>query len=195
MHKSQVVLATKNKGKIEEFQALFQPFHREARSVLDFSHVPDVEEDGETFVDNAIKKAKTIAEALHTVALADDSGLCVDALNGRPGVYSARFAGVDATDERNNMKLLREMEDVSLEKRTARFHCVIALVEPGHEPIVVEGTCEGTIAYSPQGEHGFGYDPLFYLPAYDKTMAQLPSNEKNRISHRAKAMQKLKEVL
>lgn len=190
-----IVLATRNKGKINEFASLFAPLGWEVVSVADFPQAPEVEEDGSTFEENAIKKAATIASVLGMTALADDSGLEVDALEGRPGVYSARYAGENATDEENWRKLLHEMQGVPMEKRTARFRCVLALVEPGKEPIVASGSCEGVILHEPAGENGFGYDPVFFLPQRMSTMAQLEKQEKNKISHRAVAMHNLMEKI
>jgi XTP/dITP diphosphohydrolase len=193
--RKQVVLATRNQGKVREFERLFAPLGWEIHSLASYPDVPEVIEDGETFAANAIKKAVTIAEALGMAAVADDSGLEVDALDGRPGVYSARYAGEKASDEENWRKLLLELKDVPLEKRTARFRCVLAYVEPGGEPILASGTCEGVILSEPAGTNGFGYDPVFFLPGRMCTMAQLDPAEKNRISHRAQAMQSLLEEI
>jgi XTP/dITP diphosphohydrolase len=158
-----------------------------------------VEEDGETFCDNAVKKATVIAKAIGEWALADDSGLEVDALGGAPGVYSARYAGLDHHGERNdrenNAKLLKELAGVPISRRTARFRSVIALASPEGKVWTAEGICEGYIGLEPRGEKGFGYDPLFYLPEYGLTMAELTEEEKNRISHRAKAMERFLPLL
>ena len=190
-----IVLATRNQGKVREFNKLFAQLGWEGISLAEFEDVPEVVEDGDTFEANAIKKAVTISTYLNLSAVGDDSGLEVDALDGRPGVYSARYAGEDATDEANWKKLLQELTDVPDEKRTARFRCTLALVEPGQEPLIATGSCEGTIAREPAGTNGFGYDPVFYLPAMDKRMAELSAEEKNQISHRAMAMQQLLEVI
>lgn len=190
-----IVLATRNQGKVREFNKLFAQLGWEGISLAEFEDVPEVVEDGDTFEANAIKKAVTISTYLNLPAVGDDSGLEVDALDGRPGVYSARYAGEDATDVDNWKKLLQELTDVPDEKRTARFRCTLALVEPGQEPLIATGSCEGTIAREPAGTNGFGYDPVFYLPAMDKRMAELSAEEKNQISHRAMAMQQLLEVI
>jgi XTP/dITP diphosphohydrolase len=152
-------------------------------------------EDGDTFAANAIKKAEQMAKHFNMPALADDSGLEVDALNGRPGVYSARYAGEHATDQENNEKLLRELEGVSEEERTGRFVSAIALARPGQETLVSFGTVEGRILFAPRGTEGFGFDPLFLLPDRNKTMAEIPLEEKNSLSHRAKALQRMIEML
>ncbi|MGG4497924.1 XTP/dITP diphosphatase [Brevibacillus reuszeri] len=190
-----VVLATRNQGKVKEFNRLFADLGWEGISLAEFEGVPEVIEDGETFEANALKKAIEISTYLNLPALGDDSGLEVDALDGRPGVYSARYAGEDATDEKNWRKLLDELESVPMEQRTARFRCTIAFVVPGAEPVITTGSCEGLIAREPKGTNGFGYDPVFYIPEMDKMMAQLLPEEKNQISHRAKAMNRLLEVL
>jgi XTP/dITP diphosphohydrolase len=191
----QLVLATRNKGKIKEFRELFTPMGIEVLSLEQVPHTPEIVEDGTTFAENAIKKAEGIAQALGMPALADDSGLEVDALQGEPGVYSARYAGLQATDEENNRKLIGKLESVPLEKRTARYVCVLALAIPGEETITAEGICEGLILSEPAGNNGFGYDPYFYVPQRKQTMAQLPPAEKNKISHRGQALRKLEKVV
>lgn len=190
-----VVLATRNQGKVKEFNRLFAEYGWEGISLAEYEGVPEVVEDGETFEANALKKAIEISTYLNLPALGDDSGLEVDALDGRPGVYSARYAGEEATDEQNWRKLLTELGSVPMEQRTARFRCTLALVIPGEEPIIATGACEGMIAREPKGANGFGYDPVFYIPELNKQMAELLPEEKNQISHRAKAMQKLLELL
>lgn len=190
-----VVLATRNQGKVKEFNRLFADLGWEGISLAEFEGVPEVIEDGETFEANALKKAIEISTYLNLPALGDDSGLEVDALDGRPGVYSARYAGEDATDEKNWRKLLDELDGVPMERRTARFRCTIAFVVPGSEPVITTGSCEGLIAKEPKGTNGFGYDPVFYIPELDKVMAQLLPEEKNQISHRARAMNHLLEAL
>lgn len=191
----QIVLATRNQGKVKEFNNLFASLGWEGISLADFDDVPEVIEDGDTFEANAIKKAVTISTYLNLPAVGDDSGLEVDALEGRPGVYSARYAGETATDEENWKKLLHELDGVPQEKRTARFRCTLALVEPGGKPLIATGSCEGIIATEPAGTNGFGYDPVFYLPEKQKMMAELSAKEKNQISHRAMAMQELLRLL
>ncbi|MGN7468398.1 XTP/dITP diphosphatase [Brevibacillus sp. SAFN-007a] len=193
--RKKVVLATRNQGKVKEFNRLFADYGWEGISLAQYEGVPEVVEDGDTFEANALKKAIEISTYLQLPALGDDSGLEVDALDGRPGVYSARYAGEEATDEENWRKLLNELADVPMEQRTARFRCTLAFVVPGEEPILATGACEGLIAREPKGTNGFGYDPVFYIPELDKRMAELLPEEKNRISHRAKAMQKLLEAL
>lgn len=189
----EVVLATCNEGKVREFSGLLRGVFGRVISLRDLDNAPEVVEDGETFRDNALKKARDIAEYSGMPALADDSGLEVDALGGRPGVYSARYAGENATDTDNVIKLLAEMED--RENRKARFVCCLALVFPGGREIVVRGTCEGVISPEPRGEGGFGYDPVFYLPQFKETMAEIEPALKNTISHRARAAEKLIEQL
>jgi len=193
--RKQVVLATRNQGKVREFNRLFADLGWEAVSLDAFSGVPEVVEDGATFEENAIKKAQTISAHLQMPALGDDSGLEVDALEGRPGVYSARYAGENATDEENWRKLLKELHGVPLEKRKARFRCALAWVTPGQEPVIATGACEGVILHEPKGTNGFGYDPVFFLPQHLCTMAQLSPEEKNKISHRAVAMRQLLEKI
>ncbi|WP_420908787.1 XTP/dITP diphosphatase [Brevibacillus humidisoli] len=195
MEGKRIVLATRNQGKVREFDKLFARLGWETVSVAAYPDAPEVVEDGDSFEANAIKKATTIANYLGLPAIGDDSGLEVDALKGAPGVYSARYAGERASDEENWRKLLSELKDVSLSKRTARFRCVLAYVEPGQAPIVASGQCEGVIVHEPAGDGGFGYDPVFFLPQRMCTMAQLEPDEKNRISHRAQAMQNLLQKL
>jgi XTP/dITP diphosphohydrolase len=161
-----------------------------------FPEIGEVAEDGDTFIDNALKKARERAQATGLLTLADDSGLAVDCLDGAPGVYSARYAGENASDQENNQKLREALEDIPREQRTASFKCAMALVDPeNNEEIVVEGSCEGIIELEPRGENGFGYDPYFFLPGYGKTMAELPLKVKNQISHRARALVKIKEEI
>ena len=155
----------------------------------------EVEETGETFAENAIRKAREYARLSGLVTLADDSGLEVDALGGEPGVHSARYGEQGVGDEDRYQLLLHRMQGVPWEGRGARFRCVIAVAEPGGESYTADGTCEGVIAFEPQGQYGFGYDPIFYLPEYDKTMAQLLPEVKNRISHRARAAQEIRAIL
>ncbi|MDY7038466.1 MAG: XTP/dITP diphosphatase [Thermodesulfobacteriota bacterium] len=185
-----LVLATRNQGKISEFERLLAGFDIEIKSLKDFGNIPPVLEDGKTFDDNAYKKAHFTAKALGFPALSDDSGLMVDALGGDPGVHSARYSGERATDEDNNRKLLKAMQGVN--NRKAVFMCVIIIAVPGGPALTYEGMCEGEIAREPQGDNGFGYDPLFYYPPLKKTFAQISQEEKNRISHRGKAMAELR---
>ncbi len=183
-----LVIATRNLGKLEEIRQILGSdvlLH----SLADYLNAPEVVEDGDTFEANAVKKAVTIAAHTEHITLADDSGLEVDALNGAPGIYSARFSGEDATDSRNNEKLLNELKAVSQESRTARFRCVIALATPGGSIQTANGVLEGTILNAPRGDHGFGYDPLFLVPNLGFTLAELPPEKKNPISHRGRALQ------
>ena len=189
----EVVLATGNKGKVKEFSKLLQGVFGSVISLSDLDSPPEVIEDGVTFRDNALKKAREIAHYSGKLTLADDSGLEVDALQGRPGVYSARYSGEGATDKTNIEKLLAELGDEP--NRKARFVCVLALVDPNGKELVVEGFCEGEIFPKPRGEGGFGYDPIFYLPVRDKTMAEVDPDTKNQISHRANALKNLKTEL
>lgn len=190
-----IIIATKNEGKAKEFHGLFQKYGYDTKTLLDFPEIADVPETGKTFEENAYQKASAISEQLDTIVLADDSGLEVDALNGAPGIYSARYAGEHGNDKKNNMKLLEELKDVAEEDRTANFHCSLVLVGPEREPLAVEGKVYGYILEEPRGEHGFGYDPLFYVPKLEKTLAELTSEEKNQISHRANAIKALEEHL
>ena len=181
-----LVLATTNKGKLKEFQELLKDFPVEIRSLADFGPIPAVVEDGETFDDNAYKKAHFTAKVLGLPCIADDSGLAVEALNGSPGVYSARYAGENASDAENTAKLLKDMEGVA--NRKAAFHCVISIAVPSGPALTYEGTCEGELLTAPRGDDGFGYDPIFFYPELGKTFAELTMEEKNRVSHRGRAM-------
>jgi len=181
-----LVIATHNKGKIEEFKSFFSGFSITIKGLNDFGPVPEPVEDGKTFEDNAYKKAHFTARALGFPALADDSGLVVEALGGQPGVLSARYAGEGAGDEANIRKLLKAMEAVN--DRRAAFECVIAIAVPRGPALIYEGRCEGEITRSPSGKNGFGYDPVFYYQPLGKTFAEMSQEEKNRVSHRGKAM-------
>lgn len=191
-----IVAATQNKHKIEEIAAITGEFGMEVLSRRD-AGVPDFEvvEDGDTFEENSAKKAREIMEACGRITIADDSGLMVDALSGAPGVYSARFAGEDGNDSANNEKLLRLLADVPAEKRTAKFVSVITMVYPDGRVLSARGECPGHILFEGRGAGGFGYDPLFVPDGYEKTFAELSGAVKNQISHRAKALQKLREML
>lgn len=191
----EMVLASGNKGKIAEFQRLMEDLAVQVHSMKEYPQIGEIVEDGSTFVENALIKARTVCKATGLAALADDSGLMVDALDGAPGIYSARYAGEDHNDAANNAKLLRDMEQVAEEDRTARFFCAIALVLPDGREYTVEGTCPGVILREQQGDGGFGYDPLFYIADLDKTFAQLSMEEKNRISHRGNANRKAVEII
>lgn len=208
LNSREVLIATKNKGKVKEFEVLFAPLGIKVQSLHDVKGVPDIIEDGDTFAANALKKARVVSEALQIPVIADDSGLCVDALKGKPGVYSARYAGEDATDAANNLKLMQKLQELKLTPlrlendeqtiseirllSTARFVCAMALVDAASGlSVQVEGKVEGMITDAPRGEQGFGYDPLFYVPHFGRTMAQLSMEEKNKISHRGEAMRGL----
>jgi XTP/dITP diphosphohydrolase len=185
-----IILATRNQGKIKEFKELLSGFNIKFKSLLDFGSIPDVIEDGETFEENAYKKARETAKVLGFPAMADDSGLVVEALNGEPGVRSARYAGKQASDMENNRKLLENMKDK--DNRKAAFECVIAIAVPRGPALIYEGRCEGEIAPELCGNQGFGYDPLFFYPPLEKTFASLSATEKNSVSHRGRAMSELK---
>ena len=190
-----MILATRNKGKLKEIQALLSDLDIDIMSLDEAENAPHVVEDGKTFMENAFKKAKVIAEATGIMALADDSGLEVDALDGAPGVHSARYSGENASDASNNEKLLADLEGVSSGKRSAHFSCVIVVYHPSSRWISTESKCEGEITKKSIGNRGFGYDPVFYLPSLNHTMAQLSPEEKNSLSHRGKALKKLKSEL
>lgn len=191
-----IVLASGNKGKLREFQELLSGCGFDVVPQSDFFS-ENAEETGLTFVENAIIKARYACAKTGLPALADDSGIEVDALNGKPGIYSARFAGPDANDEKNNQKLLQELKDVSSSQRSARYHAVLAFMRHAEDPtpILCHGVWEGMILPASQGEGGFGYDPLFFVPTHNCASAQLAKEEKNRISHRGKAMQELLQKL
>ena len=190
-----VVLGTNNQGKAREFQALLGSEEFSLLSWKDFDKPITVVEDGETFLENAMKKAEETARVTGLLAIADDSGLEVDYLKGAPGVYSARYAGAEATDQDNYEKLLEELKEVPDEQRVARFVCVIAVCSPDGTKDWVEGECRGVITDAPRGGQGFGYDPVFYFPALGKTFAEISAEEKNQVSHRAEAIRKLRPVL
>lgn len=185
------ILASQNKHKAQEMQAILGD--KIMLETLDSAGCGDIEiiEDGDTFEANAIKKAVTVMKATGLPAIADDSGLCVDALDGAPGVYTARFAGEGATDDENIAKLLKALDGIETEERTARFVCVIAVAYPDREPVTYKGECEGRILTEKRGENGFGYDPVFYVEKFGKSMAELSAEVKNSISHRSCALAKL----
>ena len=191
----EVILATGNQGKIKEFAILMQDLSVKVYGLKDFADLKPATEDGKTFCENAIKKAKAASLGSGLWAIADDSGLVVDALDGAPGVYSARFAGEHATDEENNEKLLALLQDVPREKRTARFCCVVAIVSPQGETWTFEGSCEGEILFEPMGEDGFGYDPIFWSQELNQCFGNCSMEEKNKVSHRGKAMAQASEFL
>lgn len=187
-----IVFASNNAGKVAEVAALLDGLDIELVPQSEY-HVPSAEETGLSFVENAILKARHACQHTGLPAIADDSGLEVDALDGEPGIYSARYAGEDASDADNNAQLLAELAAVATESRTARFQCVIAFMRHAEDPtpLIFQGTWEGVILEEPRGTNGFGYDPLFYVPEMEKTAAELDPADKNRVSHRAQALQKL----
>jgi XTP/dITP diphosphohydrolase len=188
-----LVLATRNKKKIEEIKRIIEGFKISMLTLNDFPGCPEVIEDGATFEENAIKKAVVIAKYTGNAVLADDSGIEVYALNGAPGILSARYAGKDADDRKNIEKLLSEMQSVSTEQRGARFVCCIALALSEGSIHKFHGYAEGTIGKEPKGVHGFGYDPLFYPDGYNKTFAEMTDEEKDKLSHRGKAIRNVQE--
>lgn len=189
-----IIIATKNEGKVREFKDFFNKYGIQVQSLLDLSDpIPDIEETGDTFEENAALKAEQIASIYQQPVLADDSGLMVDALGGQPGIYSARYAGEEKSDSKNNEKLLRELEIIPDSKRTAKFICVLAIAFPEGETIFRTGYVEGKIGFEPIGNYGFGYDPIFIPEGYNQTMAELPPEVKNEISHRSHAIRKLDE--
>lgn len=191
----EVIIATKNEGKVREFKAMLEPRGYDVKSLLDIGYTPEIEETGQTFEENAVIKAETISKETGKIVIADDSGLSVDYLGGSPGVYSARYAGEEKNDLANLKKLLKELEGVEKEDRSARFRCALALCTPGQETKTVEGSVEGYITEEPRGTNGFGYDPVFLVKDKDQTMAELSSGEKNKISHRVEALKKLSALL
>ncbi len=191
----ELVIATGNAHKVEEISDMLDMPGFSVRSLADVGVALDVEETGETFRDNALIKAMVAVQMTGLPVLADDSGLEVDALGGRPGVRSSRFAHEQATDAENNVHLLELLEGVPYDERTARFRCVMALVVPGRDEQFVEGACEGIIGLEGKGSYGFGYDPLFFIPEYNMTLGELGPAVKNKISHRAKAVEALHKIL
>jgi XTP/dITP diphosphohydrolase len=191
----EILLATRNSDKVRELAALLGDLGIRIRTLADFPTAPEVEEDGETCEANALKKAREIAAVTGLLSVADDTGLEVDALGGRPGVFAARYAGKGATYEDNCRKLLKELDGVPPARRTARFVTVAALAMPGGDTRVVTGMLAGVIAEECAGSQGFGYDPVFFVPELGRTLAELTAKEKNRISHRAKAFRAMADIL
>jgi len=191
----ELIIATKNNGKLREIRELLSDIPIKVTSLADYPDAPEIEEDGKTFAQNAIKKAVTIAMYTKKLVLGEDSGLEVKALGNRPGIYSARFSGENATDKKNNLKLLRDLKGVPLAKRQARYRCCAALIDGEGIIDVINGTCSGLIETRSKGKNGFGYDPLFFIPRYNKTFGELDPKIKAKISHRARALKKLKKVL
>lgn len=190
MEKIILIVATRNSGKSKEIREFLNGCPVEIRDLNDFGPIPEVREDGKTFEENAYKKASFTAKIMGFPALADDSGLEVDALNGAPGVHSARYAGSKATDAENNAKLLESLSGVS--NRAARFSCVLSLAVPTGSALTYEATCEGAIQEAARGDQGFGYDPLFYYPPMGKTFGEMTLDEKAQVSHRGKALMELR---
>jgi XTP/dITP diphosphohydrolase len=192
-----LVFATRNRGKLRELHQLLAIDGLQILALDDLPGAPEVEEDGETFADNAAKKAREVARATGLPALADDSGLEVDALDGAPGVRSARYAGDDASDAERYRLLLRSLQGVPPGRRGARFRCVVAFADPATPEHVElrEGACEGRIADAPRGDGGFGYDPVFLVPDLGRTFAEIPAEQKNQLSHRGQAMRRMAEFL
>lgn len=188
-----LVIATGNPGKVLEIKDLLNGFAIEIKSLADFGPIPAVEEDGQTFEENAYKKASFTAKILGIPALADDSGLMVDALGGEPGVWSARYAGPNATDQQRVAKLLKEMQGQT--NRKAAFECVLSIAVPSGPALTYEARCEGLIAEAPAGHKGFGYDPIFFYPPLNKTFGQMTLAEKSHVSHRGKALNELKQEM
>lgn len=191
-----IIIATKNKNKIKEINAILKGMPVNILSLYDSNwQVPDIREDGKTFKENAVKKAKTIAGITGKITLADDSGISVDVLSGEPGVHSKRFAGENASDRENNLKLLNLIKDIPAGRRGAQFRCVIAIAVPNGKTETVEAVCRGDIGFSEKGGQGFGYDPIFVPSGYNQTFAELSMQVKNKISHRGRALEKAKLVL
>ena len=191
--KKRLIVATRNPGKLREIRSLLDGSRWDVLGLDDLDqNLPPIEEDGATFEENAIKKAITVSACFpEDYVLGEDSGLEVDALGGAPGVRSARYAGEKASDGENNIKLLQALEGIPFDQRRARYHCAMALARRGRVVELVHETCEGMITWGPRGTHGFGYDPLFYLPAYQRTFGELPDEVKAAISHRAKAVKRM----
>ena len=190
-----LVLATRNIHKAKEIRAYLDKLGYRILTLEDFPSIPETAEDGKTYQENAMKKAVAVSRSTGKMALADDTGLEVNALQGQPGLFSARFAGEGVSYADNRKKLLWLMKDIPPSRRTARFRCVMVLAMPSGETRTVEGVVEGSITLEEQGEDGFGYDPVFYLPELGKTMAQLTMAEKNRVSHRGIALEQIREIL
>ncbi len=197
-----IIFATGNQGKMREIRAILEDMKWDVVSMKEAGIDPEIEENGATFTENAVIKAQTVADALagekevrECVVLADDSGLVIDCLNGEPGIYSARYLGEETPFSEKSADLLRRMKDVPEQERSARFVCAIAAVFPDGEVVTTEGTVEGRIGYELKGNNGFGYDPIFYLPEYGRTAAELTDEEKNQISHRSRALELMKAEL
>ncbi len=191
----ELVVATRNKKKLREIKDLLKDLNIKILSLSDIPGAPVIEEDGKTFDQNALKKAATIAIYTKKLTLGEDSGLEVKALKNRPGIYSSRYSGENATDKKNNLKLLRELRAVSFKNREARYRCSVALADGDGVISVVKGSCKGIIGFHSKGKAGFGYDPLFIIPKYKKTFAQLGEEIKHTMSHRSKAFNKIRDII
>lgn len=192
----EIVIATKNSGKAKEFIGFFKKHNIHAISLLDLKEpIDDIEETGSTFKENAVIKSEQISSILKKPVLGDDSGLVIDALDGDPGIYSARYAGFPSDDQANMSKVIQKLQNVPLAKRTARFVCVLSISELGKQPVFYKGYCEGKIGFTPKGTNGFGYDPIFIPDGFTQTMAELSFREKNNLSHRGQALKQLEKAL
>ena len=191
----ELLVATRNPGKVREIKEILSGLGFKITSLLDYSDMPTIDEDGESFAENAIKKAATIALFTKKLTMGEDSGLEVKALGNKPGIHSARFSGEGATDEKNNTKLLRALRGVPFKKRQARYRCFIAVVDGKKLIGVVNGSCSGVITTKRFGKNGFGYDPLFLIPRYAKTFGELAPSVKSKISHRARALKKFRKLI
>jgi XTP/dITP diphosphohydrolase len=191
----EVIVATGNRGKLREIRSALKGLGFQIRGLMDFADVPEMEENGRSFAENGLKKARFYSQFFGKLTIADDSGLEVDALGGKPGIYSARYAGIRASDQENRKKLLKELEGVPISRRGAGFKCVMAMVSPDGREALTEGSCRGRIGFKEIGKKGFGYDPIFILTRHGKTMAQLSLEEKDRVSHRGKALRKLRKII
>ncbi|MDP2941449.1 MAG: RdgB/HAM1 family non-canonical purine NTP pyrophosphatase [Candidatus Omnitrophota bacterium] len=191
----ELVVATKNLKKLKEIKAILRPFNLSVTSLTDYPQAPRIIENGKTFQENAVKKALKIARFTQKLTLGEDSGLCVDALNGAPGVYSSRFSGRDKSDGKNNLKLLKLLRGLPLNKRKAHYVCAVALADKDGIVGIAGGRCSGKIGFALKGSAGFGYDPLFVIPKYNKTFAQLGEKIKHRLSHRYHALEKAGKII
>ncbi|MBL7197963.1 MAG: XTP/dITP diphosphatase [Candidatus Omnitrophica bacterium] len=191
----ELVVATRNKKKLKEIKYMLKGLNVRIKSLADYDNLPKIVEDGLTFKENALKKSATIAQYLKKLTIGEDSGLEVKALDNRPGVYSSRYSGKDATDRKNNAKLLKELEKVSLKKREARYICSVAISDKNRLLGIFEGRCKGLISKKEKGNAGFGYDPIFVIPKYNKTFGELGEEIKHRMSHRYKAFVKVRNFI
>ena len=190
-----IVIATKNKGKIKEMIKEFSGLPVCIKALAEFGSFPDAVEDGTSFAENAYKKAKFYSEKTGMACIADDSGLEIDALNKRPGIYSARFAGEPSNDQANNKKMIDELNKINCSESNGRYKCALVFYDTNGKAFQTEGVCEGVVKPAAKGSNGFGYDPYFYLPDVQKSMAEMTAEEKNKISHRGKAVSKMKDLL